>query len=297
VVIVAPVPRNQWRAVLARLNTTIRIIKPAAPNLIAQRKPLEILQRLRLPRIDQPLLDVTNPSDAEWQRLARLNSLWFVRRRNLAYRDDLAGEPVRLSGPRERFIERDVRLRIKQLGLSVQLDSALNNATPQATSRVFSLLSAPRFAGSAALTAAALGLLNAAIASQPADDATPGLDEADVLRVFAQLNARGVGDGLVKIEKASADQTLGADALQGLAQGTDALALDQAIRTGQPAEVWRLSGGSITLPRTTSTVTRTRAATPERVPAPKTLPKGAVPPAATKPEASKPTPPAKSKKK
>jgi len=97
VVIVAPVPRDEWLTVLTKLNMTApspRIIKPAASNLISQRKPLEILQRLRLPRIDQPLPDVTNPSDAEWQRLARLSTLWFVRRRNLAYRDDLAGAPV-----------------------------------------------------------------------------------------------------------------------------------------------------------------------------------------------------------
>jgi len=297
VVIVAPVPRNEWRAVLAKLNTTTRVIKPAAPNLIAVRKPLEILQRLRLPRIDQPLPDVTNPSDAEWQRLARLGTLWFVRRRNLAYRDDLAGAPVQLSGPKETVVEGDVRTRITRLGLSTQLDSVLSNATPLATSRVISLLSAPRFTDSAALTAAALSSLNASVASQPAGDAGPALDDAAVLNVAAQLNAPGVGDGLVQVEKASAGQTLGADALQQLAQGTDALALDRAVRTSQPAEVSRLSGGLITLPRTTTpTVSRTVAATPVRAPAPKTLPKTAVPPAA-KPEASKPTLPAKSKKK
>jgi len=266
VVIVAPVPRNEWRAVLARLNTTTRVIKPAAPNLIAQRKPLEILQRLRLPRMDQPLPDVTNPSDAEWQRLARLSTLWFVRRRNLAYRDDLAGAPVPLSGPNEGVIESNVRSRITRLGLSAQLDSVLNKATPLATSRVISLLSAPRFTDSAALTAAALGSLKASIASQPASDAAPTLDHAAVLNVAAQLNAPGVGDGLVNIEKASADQTLGADALQKLAQGTDALALDRAVRLSQPADVSRLSGGLITLPGTTSMVSRTVAAMPAASP-------------------------------
>jgi hypothetical protein len=262
VVIVAPVPRNEWRAVLAKLNTTVRVIKPAAPNLIAQRKPLEILQRLRLPRVDAPPPDVTNPSDAEWQRLARLGTLWFVRRRNLAYRDDLAGAPVRLSGPNETLIESGVRKRIDKLGLTGQLDSVLNKASPLAASQVISLLSAPRFTDSPALTAAALGALKASIASQPAADAAATLDHAAVLGVAATLNATGVGDGLVQIEKASADQTLGADALQKLAQGADALVLDQAVRTSQPADVVKLGADLITMPTATTPLRSTTVAAP-----------------------------------
>ncbi len=269
VVIVAPVPRNEWRAVLARLDTTIRVIKPAAPNLIAQRKPLEILQRLRLPRIDAPLPDVTNPSDAEWQRLAGLDTLWFVRRRNLAYRDDLAGAPVQLSGPKELLIEKNVRTRIAALGLSPQLDAVLNQASPLATAKVISLLSAPRFADSAALTAAALGTLKAAIAGQPAGEAAPALDQAAVLNAAAALNAPGVGDGLEKIEQASAKQTLGSAALRVLAQGKNALALDRALRLAQTAEVSKLSGGLITMPMAATTGAAAGSTLAAGTPAPK----------------------------
>lgn len=105
VLVLAPVPRNEWRAVLARLESRTRVLKPAAANLVAQRKPLEILQRLRMP-LPIPLPDVTNPADAEWARLARLPNLWYVRRRNLSYRDDLAGTPVTVTGPTEVVIER-----------------------------------------------------------------------------------------------------------------------------------------------------------------------------------------------
>jgi hypothetical protein len=91
-------PRNEWRAVVARLNTLTRAVVPAAPNLVAARKPLEILQRLRLPRPIIAPLDPTSPSDAEWQRLAQLPGLWYVRRRNIAYREDLAGVAVRFAG-------------------------------------------------------------------------------------------------------------------------------------------------------------------------------------------------------
>ena len=248
IVVVAPVPRNEWRAVLARLNTSTRIIKPAAPNLIAQRKPLEILQRLRLPRIDQPLPDVTNPSDAEWQRLARLSTLWFVRRRNLAYRDDLAGTPVQISGPDERRIERDLRTRIANLGLSDQLDSVLSRASPAATSQVISLLAAPRFTESPALTAAALGSLKASAKRSANAREQATLDRATVLNVSAKLNATGVGDGLMIIEQASADKTLSNEALQKIAEHKDPLLLDNAVRM-KPGEVATLGANLIT-PRT-----------------------------------------------
>jgi len=89
VLVLAPVPRAEWRAVTARLQSRLRTLLPAAPNLIAQRKPLEILARLRLP-LPVP---APSPSDTEWARLAGLPGLWYVRRRNLAYRDDLAGTP------------------------------------------------------------------------------------------------------------------------------------------------------------------------------------------------------------
>jgi len=98
VLILAPVPRADFRSVLARLEARTRLLKPAAPNLVAQRKPLEILQRLRLPLpVFTPV--VANPADAEWSRLANLPTLWYVRRRNLAYRDDLAGTPVVVNPP------------------------------------------------------------------------------------------------------------------------------------------------------------------------------------------------------
>ncbi len=91
VLIVAPVPRSEWRRVVSTLTTQKRVMKPAAPNQIAARRPLEILQGLRLPRLALPELDPSSPSDAEWQRLAKLPTLWYLRRRNLAYREDLTG--------------------------------------------------------------------------------------------------------------------------------------------------------------------------------------------------------------
>jgi len=90
VLVLAPVARADWRTVTGKLESRVRTLRPAAPNLVAQRRPLEILTRLRLPLP----IPVPAPADAEWARLATLPRLWYVRRRNLAYRDDLAGTPL-----------------------------------------------------------------------------------------------------------------------------------------------------------------------------------------------------------
>ncbi|MDB5801320.1 MAG: hypothetical protein JWL63_2259 [Rhodocyclales bacterium] len=197
VMILAPIPRNEWRAELAKLETRSRSLKPAAPNLIAQRKPLEILQRLRLPLPLTVTPDVSNPADAEWARLAKLSNLWFVRRRNLAYRDDLAGAPVAVAGKSEAIVEASIKSRIGTLGLASTLDKVLASATAQAAPRVLNLLASPRIAASPALTAATLGALSEKISAGAA------LDHATVLGVAAEMTAPGAGDGLARLEQSS----------------------------------------------------------------------------------------------
>ncbi len=190
VMILAPVPRVEWRAVAARVGqgATLaqRVVKPAAPNLIAQRRPFEILQKLRLPR-EALLSKALGPADAEWQRLARLNNLWFVRRRHLAYRDDLAGSYREIAGNDERVIELNLNTRITKLGLTPRYDAVLKVATPAAASTVIGLLAGKRYLESPVLTAAALGLLTDAIATTEQLTGKASLDKTQVLGVAAVL--------------------------------------------------------------------------------------------------------------
>jgi hypothetical protein len=190
VMVLAPVPRVEWRAVAARVGQgatlALRVVKPAAPNLIAQRRPFEILQKLRLPR--ELLQSVKpGPADAEWQRLARLNNLWFVRRRHLAFRDDLAGSYREISGNDERLVELNLNTRVAQLGLTQRYEEVLRVATPAAASTVIGLLAGKRYLESPVLTAATLGLLSDAIATAEQLTGNPSLDKTQVLGVAAVL--------------------------------------------------------------------------------------------------------------
>ena len=190
VMIVAPVPRAQWRAVAARVGQgaqlALRVVKPAAPNLIAQRRPFEVLQKLRLPR---EVLQSKNEGtlDAEWQRLARMNNLWFVRRRHIAYRDDLAGSYREITGNDERVVELNLNTRVAKLGLTPSYESVLKVATPAAASTVIGLLAGKRYLESPVLTAAALGLLTDAIDTAERMNGKPTLDKTQVLGVAAVL--------------------------------------------------------------------------------------------------------------
>lgn len=247
VMVVAPVPRSEWRATVARLTTVTRAVKPAAPNLLAQRKPFEILQKLRLPRV-VAVLDATNPSDAEWQRLARLPTLWFVRRRQLALRDDYTGAWQAVAGVDERVVDRGLRTRLQGLGLDRQFDALVGRASPAAAGTLTNLLAAKRFAASPALTAAAMGSLAEAAraASAPAGggeaDAAPAvLDQASVLKVAAQLAAPGAGAGLERVEQANQGQPIAAATLQRLAAGDEWRKLDASASTASKAALARLA--------------------------------------------------------
>ena len=276
VLVLAPVPRAEFRSVLARLQSRQRTLKPAAANLVAQRKPLEILQRLRLP-LPLAAPDLSTPSDAEWARLANLSGLWYVRRRNLAYRDDLAGAPVAVIGRNEVIVEREVRERIDRLGLTSSLDSVLANSTTLAVPRVLNLLATPRVASSEALTAATLG----ALAARRAE--TPTLDQAAVLAVAAELGDQAVGEGLVRLERSA---TGGVDraALARLAGNDEWRALDATARTAPEAEVGTLARRLVPMP--TVPISRTAEADTE-APA-KTRKKPAAQPAMPEPTPAKP---------
>ena len=229
--LLAPIPRHEWRAVSSRLATRTRTLRPAAINLVATRKPLEILQQLRIPRLPLPV-DTGDPASAEWARLAALPNLWFVRRRNLAYRDDLAGEAIRLAGRETVTTIGTDTTRLAALGLDVASSRVFERATPRAALEVQSLLASPRFAASPSLTAAALGELGQA----------ETLDQAAVLRVAADLSAPGVGDGLLRLERARPDTVPSATALTAIADGGDWRTADSAAATVRTAELSRLAG-------------------------------------------------------
>ena len=235
VLVLAPIARADFSAELAKLQSRTRALNPAPPNLIALRKPLEILQGLRLP-LPLPTVTLANPVDAEWARLAQLTTLWFVRRRNLAYRDDLVGTAAAATGVDDVAIEHTVRERVQTLGLNEPFQRVLASASAKATAGVYGLLAAPRIAASPTLTAATIGALASQVA--PGDPRT--LAHAGVLAVAAQLNTAGVGDGLARLERHTGGRTA-KTALVNLASNDAWRKLDTQARTAGATTLAQLS--------------------------------------------------------
>lgn len=224
VLVLAPVPRNEWRSVLARLETQVRAVAPSAANRVATRKPLEILMRLRVPSVARLPLDPASPSDAEWQRLARLDTLWFVRRRNLAYREDLTGTALRLAG-RETVLDEARLNRLEALGLRDLLTSTLERATPGARSEITSLLANPRIAASPTLTAATIGELSRA----------DTVDLAAALRTTSIVTAPRAGTGLVRLDEAGVEENL--VAIERIATDPEWRDLDREVSVASTADL------------------------------------------------------------
>jgi hypothetical protein len=234
VLVLAPIPRHQWNRVLVTLESTTRSLRAAAPNRIATRKPLEVLQRLRLPLPAARPAGPASPSDAEWQRLARLPTLWYVRRRNLAYREELTGAALRLAGRTDRLAA-DLSTRVDALGLGAALATALERATPVARVEITNLLTSPRLEASPALTAVAIGELTRA----------GTLDHAGALRAVSTVTAPDAGAGLVRLE-GSVETLDTPEGLRRLADTSDWQALDREARVVDRAVLPTLATGTLT---------------------------------------------------
>lgn len=93
ILVLVPVPRRELRTLTSGVASLSRSLKAAAPGMLARRQPLEHLRGLRLPGgfVHQPR--PAQAEDAAWQKLlGRGGLLWYVRRRALHHRADLAGE-------------------------------------------------------------------------------------------------------------------------------------------------------------------------------------------------------------
>ena len=235
VLVLAPVPRNEWRNVLARLETQTRAVRPSAANRVATRKPLEILLRLRVPSIARPPLDPTSPSDAEWQRLARLDTLWFVRRRNLAYREDVTGTALRLAG-RESVLDEERLGRLEALGLRDLLTRTLDRATPGARSEITNLLASPRIASSPTLTAATIGELSRA----------ETVDLAAALRTTSIVTAPQAGTGLMRLDEAGVADNRAT--IERIAADPEWRTLDREVSVAPVAELTTISERFVNAP-------------------------------------------------
>jgi hypothetical protein len=255
VLVLVPVPAFRIRSLLAQLTTITRTIRTAAPGLIAQRRPIEVLRGITLPRLTLPVFPIQSPADAAWA--AELSGaastgnglLWYIRRRNVDYRSDLAGGVVRVTGD-DVATETRALATAQTLGLATRLDTVRSSATTLGNAEIVSLVSSPKFTDSPLLASAIVRDLEVAQATAPAQpspgatDPAPGstgttgpaatpitLDRTAVLKVAERFSDPSVGEGLQRLTAVTPELATNTEAAAGLAATGKTLEVDQVART------------------------------------------------------------------
>jgi hypothetical protein len=197
VLVAAPVPRHMIRR-LRELRLDQRIpLRQFFPGLISKRRPLEMLDILdrpigisRVPTLPLPL--PVDPVAAAWRQVLQQSQwLWYVRRRDLSYKEEIVGQPVVVDPDdvaEENLLEDHLR-ELGRLGLYRDLRS---RATSRAVDTIADLLNSPKLLDSPTLTEAALNRLQA----------LPTLDRRSVIEVSETFAATSFGTGITDLEKA-----------------------------------------------------------------------------------------------
>jgi hypothetical protein len=184
VTIFVPVPRNEFRGVLNSLSSRPRVLRIAAPGVLAKRRPLEVLTTFRLPRV---LVPEPDPIDQAWRQvLTRSPLLWYLRRRAVPYRTDLFGVSVTLAPQGEAAEEAAVIAAVAATGSDPNV--TLGRATNQARAAILSLFTSLR-AKPLMLRAANEELLAVG----------PQIDSPAVFRIRDRFSDPDIGAGLDRL--------------------------------------------------------------------------------------------------
>lgn len=199
VLIVIPVPRPRMRLLQATLGSLRRPVRKAAPDLIAKRRPFEVLQAISPVPIVPPA-DTQVLIDAAWRdAMAGIDLLWYVRRRNVNFKADVAGAALRIHGDELRD-ERALVERLKETGQYNRFHRLKTDGSAEADAEMVFMLSSAKFERSETLIEGALVELRA----------LDRMDRASVLRVAQRYSDPELSNGMLRLE--AADPTLTADA-------------------------------------------------------------------------------------
>jgi hypothetical protein len=134
--------------------------------------------------------------------------LWYVRRRSIAYRSQVEGLAIKVSGD-DVASSAMVNANVTNLGLQKRLTELSGKATPEANARVAALLSAPRVAASDVLTAAIVGDLEKVAAGTietvlPKPDITRATATPGIASPFNAMNIAGLTRAPLDIQRMGA---------------------------------------------------------------------------------------------
>lgn len=223
VLVLVSVPRTQLPQLQATLTTVTNSLRPAAPGLTFQRKPIQSLLGLTALRAAPPLVNTGSPIDAAWRTALGQNPLlWYVRRRNLTVREDVTGTRVVVSGD-EIGVEKVLSTRLTQLGLANRFTALKAKASAPAIAQMTGMLASPAMSNPI-LSQSAIQEL----------EQNPNIDQAAALKTSERFSDPQLGEGLAQLGQLNAAINQPA-VVQALAASGVAPELDRVARSADPA--------------------------------------------------------------
>jgi hypothetical protein len=189
ILVLVPVPRTQLPTLKATLSTLLSPLRPAAPGMVFQRRPIDALRGLLSVRLPPPTLDTGSLQDRAWRAALALNPLlWYVRRRNLQVRQDIVGTSVSVS-TNELATDQAVTTNLTNAGLLTRFDALKARTSSAALADLTARLSSPAVASNPILAASVISALEKA----------PQIDRATVLQATEPLTDPKLGEGLAQL--------------------------------------------------------------------------------------------------
>ncbi len=205
ILILAPVKRHKVAEMTKKLGTKPVFLKPKGNKPIARLKPIEMVDtiRARFPFFEKTATAVLPPVSASgWTALiSSLESLWYVRRRSISFKDEIVGESIKVSVPNELEHEENLNKFIDASGIGAAYKALKARGSTAANLSMIRLLGSERFKTSKILLASAVKEL--------AEKEV--LDEKAVLTVASNYGDKKTGEGISRLEAVVMENTKRSD--------------------------------------------------------------------------------------
>lgn len=232
ILVMIPVSRSRLRQLSLSLKSLTRNLSAAAPGLVSRRKPITALQLLSQRRITNTPITSTEPDQTAWKQILQgVEILWYTRRRNLSYSQQLAASAVSIVRD-ESVIEASVANRFRELGLTTAVGNIKRRGTLSAESEIMSLFSSPvMLKGSSVSVKAAINEINN----------LETVDRKSVLAVTERFSKDDFGTGMTRLEEANPELTSTKKKFDLLAASGKLPELDKVAKSLTPLEFNKFS--------------------------------------------------------
>jgi hypothetical protein len=256
VLILAPVTRQTLERIKRDLASVSRLVRTAAPGMIAKRQPLEALLRIADPRVVTPVIPEDQALAKAWEaalasaqdavKKSNRGCFWFLRRRQLPYYAEVSSATLRLAGKAE-VLDAELKERLAKDKVEAVFKPIREGMATLAAAETVNLLAAPRLAVSPTLSKGVLAtsdlLRRSAFTSlvgvASANPEKP-VEHGDVLGIARRFGDPRLGEGFDSLREQADEATRKALAtepvVKAVADSGVAPELDKAVRALPLAE-------------------------------------------------------------